>query len=116
MIRTQRDRVRPADRKNLKLYERFVKTSQRAIRRIDSAQCPWHLIAANDRCYRELSAGRIILESVSFSQKGKTRILTLLAAQLPAVRAALRRYQQAQAQLESRAVAGLRRLAQQRTP
>jgi polyphosphate:AMP phosphotransferase len=59
-----RDRVRPADRKNLKLYGRFIKTSERAIRRTDSAQCPWHLIEANDRCYRELAAGRIILDSV----------------------------------------------------
>jgi hypothetical protein len=54
--------------------------------------------------------------ALSFSRRGKTRILTLRPAQLPAVRAALRRYQQAQAQLEGRAVAGLRRLAQQRTP
>ena len=54
--------------------------------------------------------------ALSFSRRGKTRILTLRPAQLPAVRAALRRYQQAQAQLEGRAVAGLRRLAQERTP
>lgn len=53
--------------------------------------------------------------ALSFSQKGKTRILTLLPAQLPTVRAALRRYQEAQAHLEARAVAGLRLLAQQRT-
>jgi hypothetical protein len=50
--------------------------------------------------------------ALSFSQRGKTRIRTLRPAQLPAVRAALRRYQQAQAQLEGRALAGLRRLTQ----
>ena len=50
--------------------------------------------------------------ALSFSQRGKTRILTLRPTQLPAVRAALRRYQHAQAQLEGRALAGLRRLAQ----
>jgi hypothetical protein len=54
--------------------------------------------------------------ALSFSRQGKTRILTLRPPQLPGVRAALRRYQQAQAQLERRALAGLRRLTQQRTP
>jgi hypothetical protein len=54
--------------------------------------------------------------ALSFSQQGKTRILTLRPPQLPGVRAALRRYHQAQAQLEHRAVAGLRRLTQPRTP
>ena len=49
--------------------------------------------------------------ALSFSRRGKTRILTLRPAQLPAVRAALRRYQQAQAQLEGRILAGLLRLA-----
>ena len=43
--------------------------------------------------------------------RGKTCILTLRPAQLPAVRAALRRYQQAQAQFEGRILAGLLRLA-----
>ena len=46
-----RHRVRPADLKNLKLYERFIRTSERVIRRTDSAQCPWHLIEATDRRY-----------------------------------------------------------------
>jgi polyphosphate:AMP phosphotransferase len=59
-----RGRVRPADLKNLKLYERFVRTSERAIRRTDSAQCPWHLIEATDRHYCELAAGRILLQSL----------------------------------------------------
>ncbi|MGA2175763.1 MAG: polyphosphate:AMP phosphotransferase [Verrucomicrobiota bacterium] len=59
-----RHRVRPEDRRNLKLYARFIKTSERAIRRTDSAQCPWHLIEATDRRYRELAAGRIILEAL----------------------------------------------------
>jgi hypothetical protein len=49
--------------------------------------------------------------ALSVSERGKTRILTLRPAQVPAVRAALRRYQAAQAQLERQAAAGLRRLA-----
>jgi hypothetical protein len=48
--------------------------------------------------------------ALSVSEQGKTRILTLRPAQLPAARAALRRYQQARAQLEHEAAAGLARL------
>ena len=59
-----RDRVRPVDRKHLKLYDKFIRTSERVIRRTDSAQCPWRLIEAADRRYRELTAGRIILEAL----------------------------------------------------
>src|SRR5208283_473278 len=59
-----RDRVRPADLSNLKLYDKFIRTSERVIRRTDSAQCPWHLIEATDRRYRELAAGRVFLESL----------------------------------------------------
>jgi polyphosphate:AMP phosphotransferase len=72
-----RHRVRPADCKNFKLYGRFIKTSERTIRRTDSAPCPWHLIEANDRRYRELAAGRIILQSLQTRLKdggaGKTQ-------------------------------------------
>ena len=59
-----RSRVRPDDRRNLKLYDKFIRTSERVIRRTDTAQCPWHLIEAEDRRYRELTGGRIILESL----------------------------------------------------
>jgi polyphosphate:AMP phosphotransferase len=59
-----RVRVRPADRKHLKLYDKFIRTSERVIRRTDSAQCPWRLIEATDRRFRELTAGRIILEAL----------------------------------------------------
>jgi polyphosphate:AMP phosphotransferase len=59
-----RARVRPEDRKHIKLYDKFIRTSERVIRRTDTAQCPWHLIEASDRRYRELTAGRIILESL----------------------------------------------------
>jgi len=59
-----RGRVRPADLRNFKFYDRFIRTSERVIRRTDSAQCPWHLIEATDRRYLDLTAGRIILESL----------------------------------------------------
>ena len=83
-----RHRVRPADRKNLKLYGRFIKTSERAIRRTDSAQCPWHLIEATDRRYRELAAGRIILESLQARLKDGGAGKAQAAAAEPPVRRA----------------------------
>lgn len=49
--------------------------------------------------------------ALSVSEQGKTRLLTLRPALVPAVRAAVRRYQAAQAQLQRQAAAGLRRLA-----
>ena len=59
-----RDRVRPSDRKNLKYYDRFIKITERAVRRTDSAECPWQIIEATDKRYRELTAGKIILEAL----------------------------------------------------
>ena len=49
--------------------------------------------------------------ALSYSQRGKTRILTLPAAQVPQVRAALKRYHQRLQRLERQAEAGLRQLA-----
>jgi len=77
-----RGRVRPADLKNLKLYNKFIRTSERVIRRTDSAQCPWHLIEAADLRYLELTAGRILLESL------QARLKEAGAASVPAPAAA----------------------------
>ena len=51
--------------------------------------------------------------ALSYSQGGKTKILTLPPSSLPEVRAALRRYHQDQQRLERQANTGLRQLAQQ---
>jgi len=48
--------------------------------------------------------------ALSFSQKGKTRILTLTQDELPVVRRALQQYKQAQARSDSEAAQGLRLL------
>jgi hypothetical protein len=48
--------------------------------------------------------------ALSFSQKGKTRILTLSAAELPAVRRALHHYHLAQASADKQASQGLQLL------
>jgi polyphosphate:AMP phosphotransferase len=57
-------RVLPQDWKHYKMYDKFVETSERAVRLTDAAHAPWHLIEAADRRYRELITGRIILEAL----------------------------------------------------
>jgi len=51
--------------------------------------------------------------ALSYSQRGKTKILTLRPGQVSQVRAALLRYHQNQRRLERQADAGLRQLARQ---
>jgi len=51
--------------------------------------------------------------ALSYSHRGKTKILTLPKALVPQVRAALRRYLQCQTRLERQANAGLRQFADQ---
>jgi polyphosphate:AMP phosphotransferase len=60
----QRWRVTKADKKHLKLYDKFVRSSERAIRYTDTGHAPWHVIEATDRRYRELEAGRVILDEM----------------------------------------------------
>jgi hypothetical protein len=51
--------------------------------------------------------------ALSYSHRGKTKLLTLPQAQLPEIRAALKRYRQGVLELERQANAGLRSLARQ---
>jgi hypothetical protein len=48
--------------------------------------------------------------ALSYSEKGKTRILTLRAEDVPTVRAALDRYHRAQGELEREAASGVLQL------
>ncbi len=57
-------RVLPTDWKHFKMYDKFVKVSERALRHTDSGPAPWHLIEAADRRYREFATARIILQSL----------------------------------------------------
>ena len=51
--------------------------------------------------------------ALSYSQNGKTKLLTLPPVQLPQVRAALKRYRRDVLRLEQQANAGLRQLTRQ---
>ena len=57
-------RVLPVDWTHQKLYHKFVKVSERALRQTDSEHAPWHLVEATDSRYRDLTAARIILEAM----------------------------------------------------
>jgi polyphosphate:AMP phosphotransferase len=62
-------RVAPSDWRNHKLYGKFIKVTERVIRRTDSGPAPWHLIEAADRRYRDLTVGAILLQSLQMKLK-----------------------------------------------
>jgi polyphosphate:AMP phosphotransferase len=57
-------RVSPVDWKHFKLYDKFVKFSERALRRTDAGHAPWLLVEAADDHYRDLTVGRTLLEAL----------------------------------------------------
>lgn len=57
-------RIAPNDWKHFKLYDRFSKVSERALRHTDTESAPWHLIEATDRRFREFTAGQILLKAL----------------------------------------------------
>lgn len=57
-------RIAPDDWKHFKLYDRFTKISERALRRTDTSHAPWHVIEATDRRFREFTAGRLLLDAL----------------------------------------------------
>jgi AMP-polyphosphate phosphotransferase len=57
-------KVGPLDWKHFKMYDRFVKYSERVIRQTDTAYAPWTLVEATDDNYRNLTVGRQILDAL----------------------------------------------------
>jgi polyphosphate:AMP phosphotransferase len=57
-------RVSDTDWKHFKMYDRFVKVSEHALRRTDSGHAPWIVVEATDDHYRELTVGRELLEAM----------------------------------------------------
>lgn len=55
-------RVSPQDWKHFKLYDKFVRVSERAIRTTDAAHAPWFLVEAADNHFRDLTVGETLLE------------------------------------------------------
>ena len=69
-------RVLPTDWAHHKLYDKFVKVSERALRGTDSDHAPWKVVESTDDRYRDLTAGRIILEAIQtrLAQAAKTKV------------------------------------------
>jgi polyphosphate:AMP phosphotransferase len=57
-------RVTPRDWEYHETYDEFVETSARALRRTDTGHAPWHVVGARNRRYRQLSVGRLLLETL----------------------------------------------------
>jgi polyphosphate kinase 2 (PPK2 family) len=54
----------PLVKKLAKKYDRFVECSERAIRMTDTGHCPWIVIEATDRRYRDLAVGRALAHAM----------------------------------------------------
>ncbi len=57
-------RIGPNDWKHYRLFGKFIKVTERAIRRTDTGAAPWHVIEATDRKYRDLTSGKILLDGL----------------------------------------------------
>ena len=58
-------RVTAMDWKFHRKYGRFRKTCERALRKTNVAGAPWHVIEATDRRYRDVEAGRVLLDAMT---------------------------------------------------
>jgi polyphosphate kinase 2 (PPK2 family) len=57
-------KLSPLAKKYAKHYQAFARVSERAIRVTDSGLCPWYIIEAADRNYRDLTFGGTLLETL----------------------------------------------------
>src|SRR5689334_2739488 len=64
-------RVLPTDWTHHKLYDQFVRVSERTLRATDLAHAPWSVVESADARYRDLTAGRIILEAIEARLAGR---------------------------------------------
>ncbi len=71
-------RVLPTDWAHHKLYDKFIRVSERTLRGTDSAHAPWRLVESADERHRDFTAAQIILEAIQtrLAQSAKTRIST----------------------------------------
>lgn len=57
--------ISPAEKQLAKCYDEFVVVAERMIRMTDTGLSPWHLIESDDENYRNLQAGRSILQALT---------------------------------------------------
>jgi len=57
-------RVTPMDWKFHKKYERFEKVCAHVLMKTSTAESPWRIVEAHDRRYRDITAGRAVVEAL----------------------------------------------------
>jgi len=57
-------RVTERDWEHFRLYDRFRKASERALRHTSTAEAPWVIVDGEDPRYRSLTVGRVILAAI----------------------------------------------------
>jgi polyphosphate:AMP phosphotransferase len=57
-------RVTPLDWERFESYDRFRKTSERALRATSTGEAPWYVVEATDDEYRELTVGTILHDAL----------------------------------------------------
>jgi polyphosphate:AMP phosphotransferase len=63
-------RVTDQERENFKLYDRFRKISEIALRETSTGEAPWTIIEGYDERYRSLTAGRALLDAIKHKLAG----------------------------------------------
>jgi polyphosphate:AMP phosphotransferase len=82
--RSTRWRVSPVDWKHFKLYDRFRRVSELAIRSTDTVHAPWLVVdAADDRC-RELAVGEALLQAIRERLAFQAKLREKTASGVPA--------------------------------
>ncbi|MBL8376787.1 MAG: polyphosphate:AMP phosphotransferase [Burkholderiales bacterium] len=57
-------RVAPTDWERFKMYDRFRRVSEEALRETSTGEAPWTVIEGTDANYRSLTAGQVLLEAL----------------------------------------------------
>lgn len=57
-------RVSPLDWRFHKKYERFEKVCAHALMKTSTGESPWSIVEAHDRRYRDITAGRVVLDAL----------------------------------------------------
>ena len=69
-------RVDKEDHENLRHYDEFITVCEDALRETSTGEAPWNVIEGSDPQYRALTAGRLLLGSLTARLKGKRPVLT----------------------------------------
>lgn len=75
-------RVTPRDWENFKLYDKFRKVSEHALRQTSTGEASWMIVEGTDARYRSLTVGRAVLQAIA-KRLEVTKSATALASVPP---------------------------------